>query len=185
MILDFPDSRILRSKHLLFKLPSLWSSVTAAQTNIILTRIKSPDILGQKPKSLPLNGLLCGKQGWGTTDLTNEAGPLKEELSHSLWGREASSVDRALSWGQEIYIPSWARPLINSTILDKSLNLVTESSPTDTLWGPVFFKAHFPLILLSCSYSSSSPFNAPGWEGFFRCYSRDEKKCDCLSGIST
>lgn len=99
MILDFPDSRIIRNKHVLFKLPSLWSSITAAQTNIILTRIKSPDILEQKPKSLPLNGHLCGKQGWVTMGLMNEARPLKKELSHSLCSHEASSVERALSPG--------------------------------------------------------------------------------------
>lgn len=96
-ILDFPDSRIVRNKHLLFKLPSLWCSIIATQTKIILTRIKSPVILEQKPKSLLLNGHLCRKQGWETTGLKNKAGPLKKELSHSLCILEASSVDRALS----------------------------------------------------------------------------------------
>ena len=104
MILDFPDSRIVRNKHLLFKLPSLWSSITAAQTKIILTIIKSPDLLEQKPKSLPLNGHLCGKQGWGTTGLMNEASPLKTDLNHSLCSHEASSVDRALSLGVRRFI---------------------------------------------------------------------------------
>ena len=104
MILDFPDSRIVRNKHLLFKLPSLWCSIIATQTKIILTRIKSPVILEQKPKSLPLNGHLCGKQGWGTMGLMNEAGPLKKDLNHSLCSHEASSVDRALSLGVRRFI---------------------------------------------------------------------------------